>query len=331
MEAKPLDRLIECVLFVAGLAFGSFLNVCISRIPRDESIVRPPSHCRACGRPIRWYDNIPVLGFLLLRGHCRACGSPISYRYPSVELLTALVFTACYVWYGPTWLALKFCIFGFLLIGLIFMDAETGLLPREFTYSGIVIGLAFSWIAYGDSSATRFLLLLFGKRIPDVHWLSLMDCTLAALFGAGFFYFAWALYYLARKRHGMGFGDIALMAMSGAFLGLKLTALVMFCAPIVAVLYIVVLLVREAFRPKAGDSAKQTMQTSAEAESRPLSTSSGAEASQLQSSDVATETVEQRPFLQREIPFGVFLGACSLATIFFGEAAWRWYLGKLHM
>ncbi len=315
-----MDRFFECALFVAGLAFGSFLNVCITRIPRDESIVRPPSYCRACGNPIRWRDNIPVLGFLLLRGRCRECGSRIPYRYPAVELLTAVVFAACYAWFGPTWLTLKFCVFGFLLIGLIFMDAETGLLPHEFTYPGIVLGLAFSWIAPGDSAGTWLLLLAFQKHIQSIRSLALLDSVVGALVGAGFFYLAWALYYLTRKRHGLGFGDIALMAMSGAFLELKLNLLVIVCAPIITLVYILGLLAREAFllRTRRSDDESRAAMAGLEGQSQPLRSPSQAD----------SEAAGEPPFLQRELPFGVFLGACSLAAIFFGEAAWSWYLGR---
>jgi len=281
------------VLFLAGLAFGSFLNVCISRIPRDESIVAPASHCPACGASIGWCDNIPLVSWFVLRGRCRHCGTRISLRYPAVELLTALLFTASYLSFGWTLLTLKFCVFGFLLIGLIFMDAETGLLPREFTYLGIVLGLVLSWIAPTDYAATEFLLTVYGKHVQNAHWLSLLDSALASLVGAGFFYLAWALYYVVRKKHGLGFGDIALIAMSGAFLGLKLTVLVIFCAPLVTVLYAAVLLGRELLASKAKPDAG---------------------------------VPDKGPFLSREIPFGVFLGACSLAAIFVGQAVCNWYL-----
>lgn len=297
--------LIELALFVAGLAFGSFLNVCITRIPRDESIVRPGSHCRDCGAGIGWYDNIPLLSFVLLRAHCRACRARIPFRYPVVELLTAIVFAAGYAWYGPTWLTLKYCIFGFLLLGLIFMDAETGLLVHEFTYPGVLLGFVFAWIAPGDASATGLLATLFHWDISGGHQLSLLDSFFGALLGGGFFYLAWAVYYLVRKQHGLGFGDVALMTMSGAFLGLKMILLVIVCAPLSAVLYVIALLAIEPFRRK---------NEQAEPEDAP--------------SDEEEAEQNARPFLQREIPFGVFLGTCSLATVFFGEAVWRWYLGK---
>ncbi len=289
-----MDRLLECALFVVGLIFGSFLNVCISRIPRDESVVSPPSHCPRCGAGIRWYDNIPLLSWILLRGRCRACGQRISLRYPAVELLTGVLFAGCYAAFGPTWLTFKFCVFGFLLIGLIFMDAETGLLPREFTYSGIVLGLALSFAAYTDYYGTAFLLHVFARSVPGAPMISFVDAVVGALVGAGFFYLAWAVYYLVRKQHGLGFGDIALMGMSGAFLGLKLVVLVIVLAPISAIFYVVFLLLREAFSSHVSGEAS---------------------------------AMAAQPFLGREIPFGVFLGACSMFVIFAGEALWTWYLG----
>lgn len=292
-----MDLAIECALFVVGLALGSFLNVCISRLPRDESVIRPRSHCPACGAFLPWHDNIPLVSWLLLRRRCRDCGAPISLRYPAVELLTALLFTACYVSFGAALATAKFCLFCFLLVGLIFMDAETGLLPREFTYSGIVLGLALSWIAPTDSTATQFFLRVYGAQLPPPAQLGLLDSAIGALLGAGFFYLAWALYYLVRKRHGLGFGDIALMAMVGTFLGLKLTLLVIFSAPLAATVYAALLLLVGRFR--------QTPETG------------GALAGQ--------SSVRER-FLAQELPFGVFLGVCSLAAVFFGESVWRWYL-----
>ena len=230
-------------MFVVGLAFGSFLNVCISRIPRDLSIVSPPSFCPHCEASIRWRDNIPVLSWIILRGRCRDCGQPISLRYPAVEFLTAVLFVACFASFGFSWLTLKCCVFCFLIVGLIFMDAETGLLPHEFTYSGIGLGLGLAWLAPIDPSGTSFLLTVLGLRtVPVGPELSVLDSVIGAVFGAGFFYLAWALYYLVRKRHGMGFGDIALIAMVGAFLGLKLTVLVVFLAPITATLFALAML-----------------------------------------------------------------------------------------
>ena len=281
------------MLFVAGLAFGSFLNVCISRIPNDESIVRPRSHCRSCGAPISWRDNIPLLSWIILRGRCRQCSARISLRYPAVELLTALLFVACYLSFGLSALTVKFCMFSFLLLGLIFMDAETGLLPREFTYSGIVLGLVFSWLVPTDFSLTAIVLRAYGRHTHNPHLLSLLDSIVGGLIGAGFFFLAWALYYLVRRKHGLGFGDIALMAMSGTFLGAKLVLLVIFFAPLLGLVWAIILLAGEKLKSPGEDQAAPPDET---------------------------------PFLSREMPFGVVIGACSLAVIFVGQAVFKWYL-----
>jgi leader peptidase (prepilin peptidase)/N-methyltransferase len=292
-----LDLIFECALFIFGLVFGSFLNVCISRIPGDQSVVAPGSHCPACGAAIRWRDNIPVLSWLTLRGRCRDCRMRIPFRYPAVELLTALLFAMCFGWFGPSWLTFKMCVFCFLLVGLIFMDGETGLLPHEFTYPGIMLGLGLSWLVPTDSSGTQFWLRIYGVHLSPVR-LSLLDSAIGAFVGAGFLYLAWALYYLVRRRHGMGFGDIALMAMSGAFLGLKLTVFVLFSATVSATIYSVVILARHARHRSAA----------------------------VENEDVAPGISMREMLVAGEIPFGVFLGACSLVAVFFGQTIWRWYL-----
>jgi leader peptidase (prepilin peptidase)/N-methyltransferase len=289
-----LDLFLECALFVLGLVFGSFLNVCISRIPRDLSIVAPSSFCPDCRASILWRDNIPLLSWIVLRGRCRNCGHPISLRYPLVEALTATLFVACYAVSGSSWLALKACVFCFLIVGLIFMDLETGLLPHEFTYPGIAVGIALAWFSPIDVSGTALLLNACGVHLHSVGpTLSVADSLVGAAVGAGFFYLAWALYYLVRKRHGLGFGDIALMAMIGAFLGLKLTVLVIFLAPIMATVFALAMLVAS---PGPASSA----------------------------------LAPGEPFLAREIPFGIFLGLSSLISLFLGKQIWTWYLGQFH-
>src|SRR5215475_10905073 len=139
-----LDPVIAGGIFAFGLAFGSFLNVCIYRMPRGSSVVRPGSACPHCEKPIRFYDNVPVLSWIILRGRCRRCSASITPRYAVVELLTALLFLGCYWHFGLTLSLLKCSVFGFLLLGLIFTDAETHLLPDKLTLRGLALGLIFS-------------------------------------------------------------------------------------------------------------------------------------------------------------------------------------------
>ncbi len=286
-----MDPLFAIAFFVVGLAFGSFLNVCISRLPRQLSVVSPRSYCPACQAAIAWRDNIPLLSWAFLHGRCRACGAQISLRYPAVELLTGSLFVACYAVFGLGGLTAKACVLCFLVIGLIFMDAETGLLPAEFTYSGVVLGFVFAWFVPVDSQATSLWLRVYGSRFAaSGPLLSLFDAALAVLCTAGFFFLAWAIYYLVRKRDGLGFGDIALMAMVAAFLGLKFATLVVFLAPILATIYAIGILLT---RPRQENRGEPTGSS----------------------------------FLSLAIPFGVFLGASALIVLFAGENIWRWYLG----
>jgi leader peptidase (prepilin peptidase)/N-methyltransferase len=297
-----VDLLLACVLAVAGLILGSFLNVCISRLPADESIVTPRSRCPHCGSPIRWYHNIPVISFVWLQGRCTDCDGSISFRYPLVELLTAALFVACFIKYGMSPALLKFCVFSFLLVGLIFMDAETGLLPAEFTYTGIGLGLVFAWFVPVDSSGTEFLSRILGLHpATSARQASLGDAIVTMFLGAAFFYSIWALYYLVRKRHGLGFGDIAMIAMCGAFLGLKLTLFVLLTAPVFGSIYAAGWIGWNAMRSRGPDSGQQPR----------LSTG--------------------QMLRLGEVPFGVFLGTCSLLAVLFGERVWNVYLAWVNL
>lgn len=186
---------------VAGAAVGSFLNVCIYRLPRGMSIVSPPSHCGACGRRIAWFENIPLVGYIALRGRCRTCGAPISVRYLIVEALTALLFAAAWWYYGPGVLLVSRLIFGCALIVLFAIDLEHQLLPNVITLPGIVVGCGFSFVT-------------------EPGWVA---SILGILFGGGLLYGIADVYFRLRHEEGLGMGDVKMLAMIGAFLGWKLT------------------------------------------------------------------------------------------------------------
>jgi leader peptidase (prepilin peptidase)/N-methyltransferase len=206
--------------FVFGLLIGSFLNVCIHRWPRGRSVVRPRSHCVRCRKPIAWYDNIPVLSYVLLRGRCRYCGRPISLRYPAVELLTGVLFF-CFVWkLGLTGAAYKMCVFAAILIALVFTDLEKLILPDELTLGGTLIGLGFSaFVPLRDESAMG-LLWLMGFDLNG-RAQSIGASVVGALLPAVFLWGGGWLYSKVRHRDGLGFGDVKLMVMVGSFLGLQ--------------------------------------------------------------------------------------------------------------
>jgi leader peptidase (prepilin peptidase) / N-methyltransferase len=210
------------------MVIGSFLNVCIARIPEEVSIVSPGSHCPRCKAPIKPYDNVPIFAWLWLRGKCRNCGLPISPMYPLVELATALLFVACYLEFGITQATVKWLFFTCLIIVLAVTDLRVRLLPDLVTWPGFAVGLVFALVLPpGDDSA--FLLgslsLRFLHTVPSERVVSLADALLGAAFGSFLLWGAAAVYKLVRGREGLGFGDVKMMAMVGVFLGVRNTFL----------------------------------------------------------------------------------------------------------
>ncbi|HET8549279.1 MAG TPA: prepilin peptidase [Bryobacteraceae bacterium] len=198
-----------------GLLIGSFLNVCIYRLPRDLSVVRPRSFCPNCERQIGWFDNIPVLTWILLRGRCRHCKARISVRYPLVEALTGGLFFAAFALHGPGLPAVKLALFSALQVGLVFTDLEERILPDEFTIGGTVAGLAFSPFV-----PVPFLFMpLFFPPEADTRWISLAESVFGAAVTSITLWSIGVLYRRVRGREGLGLGDVKMLAMIGAFLG----------------------------------------------------------------------------------------------------------------
>ena len=189
---------IFAVLF--GLVIGSFLNVCIYRLPEGPQLWKPPrSFCPSCRRQIDWYDNIPILSYFILRGRCRSCGARISPRYPAVEALSALAAAANLYAFGPSAQAVIFYLFTCALVVITFIDVDYKIIPDVISIPGIVIGLALS------------------PLLPATF----VESLIGAAVGGGVLYGVILVYYLLTKREGMGMGDVKLLAMIGAFLGWK--------------------------------------------------------------------------------------------------------------
>ena len=206
--------LIAWLAGVFGLLIGSFLNVCIYRLPRDLSVVTPRSFCPACRSTIAWYDNVPLLSYVVLRGRCRRCQAPIPIQYPLVELFTGICFFAAFWRFPLYWPAAKICVFSAISIALIAADFKDRILPEEFTLGGIFCGLAFAVFAPLRDP------ILDALPIRGAHLLSLSESALAAVIGGGILWLIGALYKSIRRREGLGLGDVFLMAMVGSFLGL---------------------------------------------------------------------------------------------------------------
>jgi leader peptidase (prepilin peptidase) / N-methyltransferase len=198
----------EWIGFVFGLIVGSFLNVCIYRMPAARSIVHPRSQCPQCGRLIRAFDNVPVLSYLILRGRCRDCGARIPLRYPIVELLSATFAAMSVARFGPSWQALIVYALIAAFLVITFIDLDHRIIPDAITLPGIPIGLA-----------TSFLVPAAGVNTPG--WITPSESLIGILAGGGsLFLVAWG-YQLITRREGMGGGDIKLLAMIGAFIGWK--------------------------------------------------------------------------------------------------------------
>ncbi len=214
--------MIQTIVALFGLIFGSFLNVCILRVPRRESIVAPGSHCPSCGHNIRWYDNIPLLSYVLLRGRCRDCHAQISPLYPLVEILTAVVFVLEFWRYGLTLEFVRGLIFAMLMIVLIFTDLRERRIPHRISVPGIALGVVFSFWVPVDNRPLGWILAQW-RVFPSSLLLSLMSALAGAIIGGGLFYAVGEIFYHLRHKEGLGFGDVMLMLVVGTFLGPPLT------------------------------------------------------------------------------------------------------------
>ena len=276
--------------FVLGLVVGSFLNVCILRIPAGESIVRPASHCPQCGKPIAPYDNIPVLSWLLLRARCRHCKSPISALYPAVELLTGILFAACAFTFGPgiadlnaasALAPLKWSVFCALLIVLAITDLRERILPDKVNFAGALLGLGFAALLPIQDGTTLWLSGHIFAFPPPAPVLSLADALLGAALGAGILWIFAEGYFRLRGREGMGFGDVKMMAMAGTFLGPKAAVLTIMAGALLGSVL--------------GSGFMLFRRTGSE----------------------------------YELPFGTFLAVGALLAVFYGPPVLSWYFGRL--
>jgi len=209
------------LIFLAGLAIGSFLNVCIYRIPRKLSVILPSSHCPSCKSPIRPMDNIPVISFLILKGKCRNCGARIEWRYPVVELVAAFLFLFSYLTFGFSFELFFYYAFSCALVVITFIDIEHRIIPDRITLPFMFIGLMGSFFV--------------GLRAPGVAepvnaglYSAFLSSVLGIVVGGGSLALGGYIYIRATGVEGMGGGDVKLAAMIGAFLGWKAVLAVIF-------------------------------------------------------------------------------------------------------
>jgi len=295
-------------VFLIGLIIGSFLNVCIYRLPRGESVVTPRSHCPGCNQPVAAYDNIPLVSYLILGGRCRRCRTRISPVYFFVELATGLLFLFLVMVFGPALFFVKFAVFGALLVVLVMTDWQTRLLPDRVTFPGMALGFVFSLVVPVGDGAGEFLARLCG--IADLSWRvgSALDAALGALAGGGLLYGLAEIYFRLRHREGMGFGDVKMMAMVGFFLGPKLVFLTILLASVAGSVIGPLLVVAVVSRPRYYSRVRRRLR----------------QPSSLRFFCGLTRR-KMRTF---QIPFGCFLGVAALFAAVWGNALLYWYLSQ---
>lgn len=230
-------------LFMLGACTGSFLNVCIYRLPKDMSIIKPRSFCNSCKKTIKWYDNIPIISFFILKAKCRNCKAKISLRYPLVELITAIFFLVLYIHFGFSLNLLKYLFFFCFLIVVSFVDIDYHAIPAYFCFLAIIVGLFFDIVM-------TFISLKSGTAL-SIRSLPIFKSLVALIFGLGFTYLFKlfgdifiSIYLALRKkesiegeRESLGLGDVDFMGVIGVFLGVKTVIFVFFLAPFFALLY----------------------------------------------------------------------------------------------
>ena len=285
-NATALQLPIACALMaVLGAMIGSFLNVVIHRLPLEQSIVFPNSTCPKCRKPIKPYDNIPILSFLALRGRCRSCGARISLRYPAVEALTAALFAAV-TWHDGLSFALAFDLaFTASLVALVFIDAENMILPNAITYPGILFALITRLVVPYLTGSTHFedlpqLISILPARLP-LGAVSLIGALIGAVAGGGSLWLMGFLWEKVRGVEAMGFGDVKMMLMVGAYLGWRLTILTILLAAFTGSLAGVAVMLQRGQRN-----------------------------------------------MQMMLPFGIFLGIGSIASLLIGTRLIEWYASQ---
>lgn len=226
--------LLEVFIFFLGACVGSFLNVCIVRLPKEESVIKPSSHCVACKKPIAWFDNIPFVSYIALGGKCRHCKARFSFRYLLIELLTALTFWGFYKIFGLTPLTGAYWVMVSGFIVATFVDFEHRIIPDEVSVGGMFVGMVLSF----------FIPQLHGLTATQWNWMihlkSLGFSLIGVLVGGGSIYLMGMVGDAIFKKESMGGGDVKLMAMVGAFMGWQLALLTFFLAPFLGVVYGVV-------------------------------------------------------------------------------------------
>jgi leader peptidase (prepilin peptidase)/N-methyltransferase len=309
--------LVIALVFALGACIGSFTNVLVLRLPASQSVVRPGSRCPGCGRPLAWFENVPILAWIALRGRCRTCRAPISIQYPLVELAMGLVFVGNFVLYGPglhapagEWLRalarpewIVGCVFSTLLIAIALTDVRTYLIPDELSVGGMLIGLLLS--------------LLPGGLTP-------LQALLGALVGGGLLLGVAWLGELIFRKEAMGGGDVKMLAMIGAFTGWRGVFLTLFLGALLgSILYGPIALAHRLRQPRAasaGDDEGERQGLTEDLAEEPAE-HPGGRPEEPEEGEPGEEPVDRSL-----VPFGLFLAAAAALTFYLGDDLVQGYL-----
>lgn len=293
------------IFFMFGACIGSFLNVCIFRIPAGKSIVNPPSHC-ACGKPIAWYDNIPILAWFFLRGRARCCGGKISFRYPLVEFLTAAIFCGMWILLPPTIAGIGM-VFAAILIFCTFVDIDTMMLPDVATFGGAVLGVAIS-AAFPDLHAAR----IEGAPFFASSVASVVSSICGVAVGSGVLYWLRLAGEAVFRREAMGEGDVVLVGMIGAFCGWQGALFAIFGGSLIgAIIMLPTMLLRSLFAAKKDEMNDKSNKIEKTKES------------------VVANSSKEEEFAADAIPYGPWLAVGGLVYYMFCAAEMNAYFNGI--
>jgi len=315
-------------IFVLGLAFGSFLNVCIYRIPRGESIIFPGSHCPKCGKKIKWYDNIPLISYIILRGRCRACKETISFRYFFIELFTAISFLLVFYVHRYNWAILSYILLTGMLIIITFTDLDHWIIPDEITFTGAVVGLVFAILT--PLLGNNFIIsnVNFHKSF---YLAPFVNALIGGASGAFLFYAIGLIGRLIFRKEAMGLGDVKLMGMVGIFAGWKNIILILVLASFLgSIIGGGIMLIMKIFKHKAREEKNSRQDEQDKKDTQDLKQN-------INDVKINTENVGARlprPYIKEDdwqpqpghIPFGPFLALATYITILYGDKILDWYI-----
>lgn len=316
----PLNNLFLAVSLIMGLLIGSFCNVCVGRWPHGDSVVSPRSRCPKCMNAIVWYDNIPLLSWLMLGAKCRHCKAPISWQYPVVEAITGVLFVLVYLRFGMTIASPIYMLLGAAMVVVTFQDLADWTIPNEITLPGVPVGIGLSVIAMMLGGGT-------GLRVTDPF-----DSIGGVILGFAVLYSLDRITILLRKKPGMGFGDVKLLAMLGAFIGWKGVLGTLMLASVLGSTVGLSVILYFMIRGEHGDAEANSATAEPEVTAGGDEEGTGAAEPGVapEGADDGDEEDDDGISLGHHyLPFGPYLAISGLVYLFYGPELLAWYIQSL--